>query len=416
MRAYDHVPRSYPIINQPALRKRHSLTPPNSKTFRNRPRGVQFISPSKHKPASSIPTVQSDDQKSNSEAPTNSAPEHTVISRKVAEILEECDDHMDEEEVCPSNLVTPRASLHLQQPTEECMAQVHFTNSTIDSSKLLVEEEHEDGTKTTAEVEKMPENTTNPRSVQRVETNSTGMENHPLPKLASSDDLDLFYGSGVSKLGVKRKLPPSIHSSSNKAVSLSPGSQTPLTRFFSSAVTDDTSDTGIELLERLKSFDLKSPAVLNVLDSALQQAAQLISNSPFANTAATSSAPLSSVEEKKEKEEEAEVEVEAEEEEGEEEVEGEVEAEEEEAAEVETKEEKVLGDLNAKLMENNTSEGQFYTSPHCSISFCSCSVNQCSRILSWHPMILQRYFRKCMVSYFTLVSSPDHTLSRDEEK
>ena len=416
MRVSDHVPRSYPTINRPALRKRRSLTPPNSKTFRNRPRGVQFISPSKHKIASSIPTVQSDDQTSNSEAQANSAPEHTVISRKVAEVLEECDDHMDEEEVCPSNLVTPRASLHLQQPTEECMAQVHFTNSTIDSSKLLVEKEHKDGTKTTAEVEKVAENTTKPRSVQRVETNSTEME-HPLPKLASSDDLDLFYGSGVSKLGVKRKLPPSIHSSSNKAVSLNTGSQTPLTRFFSSAVTDDTSDTGIELLERHKSFDLKSPAVLNVLDSALQQAAQLISNSPVANTAATSSAPLSSVEAEEEKEEEAEVEVEAEEEEGKEEVEvAEVEAEEEEAAEVEVKEEEVLGDLNAKLMENNTSEGQFCTSSHCSISFCSCSVNQCSRIFSWHPIILQRYFRKCMVSYFTLVLSPDPTLSRDEEK
>ena len=326
MRAHDHVPHPYPIINRPALRKSHSLTPPNSKILRNRPRGVQFISPSKHKPANSTLAVQSDNQTSNSEAQTNSPPEHTAISRKVAEVREECDDNMHEEEVCPSNLVNPRASL--QQHTDECMAQVHFTNSTIDSSKLLVETEHKDGTKTTAKVEKMAENT-NPRSVEGVETNSTGMENHPLPKLASSDDLDLFYGSGLSKLGVKRKLPPSIHSSSNKAVSLSPGSQTPLTRFFSSAVTDDTSDTGIELLERLKSFDLKSPAVLSLLDSALQQAAQLISTSPVVNTAATSSAPLSSVETEEEEEEK-------EKEEG-------------------------LGDLDTKLMGNNTSEGQFHT-------------------------------------------------------
>ena len=404
MRAHDHVARSYPIINRPTLRKHHSLTPPNSKTFRNRPRGVQFISPSKHKPANSIPTVDSDNQTSNSETQANSPPEHTVISRKVAEVLEECDDSMHEEEVCPLNMVNPRASL--QQHIEERMAQVHFTNSTIDSSKLLVETEDEDGTKTTTKVEKMAENT-NPKSVQRVETNSNGMENHPLPKLASCDDLDLFYGSGLSKLGVKRKLPPSIHSSSNKAVSLSPaGSQTPLTKFFSSAVTADTSDTGIELLERLKSFDLKSPAVLNLLDSALQQAAQLISTSPVANTAATSSAPLSSVEMEEEKEEEKEEDKEEEKEEvAEVEEEGEaaeMEAEEkDEAAEVEEreKEEEGLGDLDAKVMGNNTSKGQCYTSLHHSIPFV---LVQCSRILSWPPIILQRYFSRCMVSYFTL--------------
>ena len=351
MRACDHVPHPYPTINRPALRKCHSLTPPNSKTLRNRPRGVQFISPSKHKPTSSILAVQSDNQTSNLETRANSPPEDTVISRKMAEVLEECDDSMHEEEVCPSNLVNPHASL--QQQTEECLTQVHFANSTIDSSKLLVGAEHESGTKTTATVENMPENA-DPKSIQRVEINPTEMEKHPLPKLASSDDLDLFYGSGLSRLGVKRKLPPSLHSSSNKAVLLSPGSQTPLTRFFSSALADATSESSPELLERLKSFDLKSPVVLNLLDSALQQAAQLMSTSPFASATATPSAPLFSEETEEEKEEE-----------GKEEEEEEEEKEEEEEEEKEEEEEGGLGDLDAKLMGN--SEGQFYTSSHCRI-------------------------------------------------
>ena len=300
MRACDHVPHPYPTINQPALRKRHSITHPNSKTLRNRPRGVQFISPSKHKPTSSILAVQSDNQTSNLETRANSPLEDTaVVSRKMAEVLEEFDDSMQEEEVCPSNLVNPHASL--QQKTEECLTKVHFANSIVDSSKLLVGTERESGTKTTATVENIPENA-DPKSVERVEINPTEMEKHPLPKLASSDDLDLFYGSGLSKLGVKRKLPPSLHSSSNKAVLLSPGSQTPLTRFFSSALADATSDSSPELLERLKSFDLKSPVVLNLLDSALQQAAQLMSTSPVASTTATLSAPLSSEETEEEKE------------------------------------------------------------------------------------------------------------------
>ena len=105
-------------------------------------------------------------------------------------------------------------------------------------------------------------------------------------KIASSEDLNHFHSNGSSKLGVRRKLPPTImntHSSLGKrATAITPSlrsePQTQLERFFSPAIPENTRVQGENtgLLRNLTTTDLQSPDVFN----PLPQAAHLTVTSP----------------------------------------------------------------------------------------------------------------------------------------
>ena len=280
MKSHDKVSRPHSTSNPPALSRRHSVTPPFSRSFRNRPRGVKFISPSKPKCTGSR---LSDQEKTSISSEVKGSPKvsECLNSKFKQSPTEACtgDTHTPEMEMDVSEQVNPLSYTEGGRTLTQLTQEVGHAGS----SDLLVTKEDNDSR---TDIEKMKKLRgvahSGGGSVQdRVVTYCPGVA-----KIASSEDLNHFHSNGSSKLGVRRKLPPTImntHSSlGTRATAITPSlrsePQTQLERYFSPAVPENTHVQGENtgLLRNLTTTDLQSPDVFN----PLPQAAHLTVASP----------------------------------------------------------------------------------------------------------------------------------------
>ena len=278
MKSHDKVSRPHSTSNPPALRRRHSVTPPFSRSFRNRPRGVKFISPSKPKCTGSR---LSDQEKTSISSEVKGSPKVSeCLNSKFKQSPTEAykgDTHTPEMEMDVSEQVNPLSYTEGGRTLTQLTQEVGHAGP----SDLLVTKEDNDSR---TDIEKMKKlggvAYSGGGSVQdRVVTYCPGVT-----KIASSEDLNHFHSNGSSKLGVRRKLPPTImntHSSLGKRA-------TAITRSITSLRATDTTreilftcyprkHTCIRRKHRnLTTIDLQSPGVFN----PIPQAAHLTVASP----------------------------------------------------------------------------------------------------------------------------------------
>ena len=307
MRSHEQVSHPHPTSNTPALRKHYSITPPYRRPFRNRPKGVQFVSPSKPKCKGLRLSKQGDSQASSLDALTSNVTTSPhmdkdsisskmegspagsdmgeVLNRRFKQApLEACEDDSQEMETGVSDQVNPLSH------AERGRTQIDLTlEGAQGPSDLLVSMENNDnrtGVEKIAELEEIAR--TGGGFVQeRVVTYCHRLATSLLPKMASSEDSHHFYSNDSSKLAVKRKLPPTITGTPRKRVitpSLHSEPQTQLERYFSPALQDDVHVPGENAVPLPQAAHLTAASVANPETLSRTEARVMDVESPIPST------------------------------------------------------------------------------------------------------------------------------------